>query len=146
MKICCFAGHSNIYDNQEKLKFNLKNEIIKLIEKEKVNIFYCGGKGAFDWLCAKVINELKQDHPFIKSYLILAYLPTKNKTVYDDYVFSLFNETIYPDLENIPPRFAILKRNEWMIKNSDFLISYVIYDWGGAAKAVEFAKKQKILR
>lgn len=31
MKICCFAGHSNIYGDQEKLKFNLKNEIIKLI-------------------------------------------------------------------------------------------------------------------
>ena len=60
MKICCFAGHSNIYDDQEKLKFNLKNEIIKLIEKEKVNIFYCGGKGAFDWLHKSGCCQLKE--------------------------------------------------------------------------------------
>ena len=31
-----------------------------------------------------------------------------------------------------------------MINNSDFLISYVNYSWGGAVKTVEYAIKKKI--
>lgn len=38
----------------------------------------------------------------------------------------------------------IIKANEFMINNSDFLISYVNYSWGGAVKTMEYAIKKKI--
>ena len=58
----------------------------------------------------------------------------------------IFDESIYPDIEKTPPRFAIVKRNEWMINNSDFLIAYVEHNWGGAAKTLEYAKKKKHIK
>lgn len=140
-KICCFAGHANIFE-KEKVKLKLKKEIVNLIEKENTTTFYSGGKGDFDWLCAHVVNELRENYPFIKSYLILAYMP-KEKDGHKDEALGLFDGTIYPDLEKIPRRLAILKRNEWMINNSDFLIAYVEHNWGGAAKTLEYAKKKK---
>ena len=46
-KICCFAGHANIC-NQDKIKEKLKKEIINLIENYGVTEFYNGGKRNFD--------------------------------------------------------------------------------------------------
>ena len=143
-KICCFAGHASVY-NQDNVKEKLKKEIINLIEKEKVTTFYSGGKGAFDWLCAYTVDELRKNYPFIKSYLVLAYI-AKEKDKYNERISKIFDDTVYPDIEKTPPRFAIVKRNEWMINNSDFLIAYVDHSWGGAAKTLEYAKKKKHIK
>ena len=140
-KTCCFAGHSSI-SNQEEIKIRLKNEIINLIEKENVTEFYNGYKGAFDSLCARTVNELKKDYPFIKSFWVLSYMP-REKDDYTANLLKLFDESIYPDLENIHPRFAIVKRNEWMVNNSDFLIDYVKHDWDGAFQTLRYAKRKK---
>ena len=52
--------------------------------------------------------------------------------------------TIYPEgLEKVPPRFAIVRRNQWMTDHSDIVICHVTHSWGGAAKAVEYAEKKK---
>lgn len=83
MKICCFAGHVRI-PNKEELKIKLKKEITNLIEKENVTTFYSGGKGAFDWLCAHTVDELRKDYPFIKSYWVLSYMPEEFLIVIKD--------------------------------------------------------------
>ena len=53
----------------------------------------------------------------------------------------LYDSTVYPPLENVPLRFAILRRNEWMAQNADLVIAYVKYSHGGASKAMNFAIK-----
>lgn len=111
-------------NNQSKLK----KEIINLIEKENVPTFYNGGKGNFDWLCAHDVHELRKDYPFIKSYCVLSYMP-KEKDEYTERISKIFDDTVYPDIENVPQRFAILKRNQWLLNNSNFLIAYVEHDW-----------------
>ncbi len=93
MKICCFAGHVRI-PNKEELKIKLKKEITNLIEKNCINCmflvslyvttFYSGGKGAFDWLCAHTVDELRKDYPFIKSYWVLSYMPEEFLIVIKD--------------------------------------------------------------
>ncbi len=128
MKICCFAGHANLPDKEE-VKIKLKKEIINLIENEKVTTFYNGVKGEFDWLCAETVNELRADYPFIKSYWMLSYMP-KEKDEYIERISKIFDDTIYPDIESVPKRLAIIKRNEWMVNNSEFLIAYVKHDLG----------------
>ena len=142
MRKCCFAGHSNI-SNQEEIKIRLKNEIINLVEKENVTEFYNGYKGAFDSLCARTVNELKKDYPFIKSYLVRAYMPKEKDSYEEDLYKQIFDSTIYPEIENVPRRLAILKRNEWMIDNSNFLIAYVKYD-GGALKTLKYGERRNI--
>ena len=140
-KICCFTGHATLYNSEEILRQKLKKEITNLIEKENVTTFYSGGKGNFDWLCAYTVDELRKDYPFIKSYWVLSYMP-KEKDEYTERISKIFDDTVYPDIENVPQRFAILKRNEWMINNSDFLIAYV-HRLGGARKTLEYAQKKK---
>ena len=96
-----------------------------------------GGYGDFDLLCAKVIKKLKKQYPHIRSVLVLAYLHQK----YDE---TLYDETEYPPLENVPKPFAILRRNKYMVENADAVVSYVIYSFGGAAQTYQYAlKKQK---
>ena len=146
MKLCTFTGHAILYDDEKIIKQKLKKEIIDLIENEEVTTFYSGGKGDFDFLCAKTLKEFKKYYPYIKSYLILSYIP-KEKDSYKSLLYNeMFDESIYPDIEKTPPRFAISKRNEWMINNSDFLIAYVDHSWGGAAKTLEYAQKKKHIK
>ncbi len=55
----------------------------------------------------------------------------------------MYDEVIYPPIENTPKRFAISKRNEWMIKSADIVIAYVKTSYGGAYKSLQIAKRQK---
>ena len=50
--------------------------------------------------------------------------------------------SFYPDLEGIPLKYAILKRNEWMVEKSDFIIAFVKMKFGGAYKALLHAKRK----
>ncbi len=69
---------------------------------------------------------------------VLAYLNRKM----DDSRYS----TTYPPLGNVPPRYAIVRRNEWMVRESDVVISGVTHGWGGAAKTLDYARRrQKVI-
>lgn len=53
----------------------------------------------------------------------------------------------FPPIDNVPRKFAISKRNEWMVDVSDVVVSYVTHSWGGAAATAKYAmrKKKRIL-
>ena len=131
--IVTFCGHSMV-TGKEKLSKKLSETIEELINGG-ADTFYLGGYGDFDILAAREVKRSAMKHANIVSILVLPYLDHKyNKELYD--------ETVYPDLESIPKRFAILKRNRWMIDNADIVVSYVEHDYGGAAKTLEYAKKR----
>lgn len=46
-------------------------------------------------------------------------------------------------LENAPRKFAISKRNRWLIEHCDTVIAYVKYSTGGAAQFKELAEKKQ---
>lgn len=98
--------------------------------------FYLGGYGEFDILSALVLRELKQKHGHIRIILVLPYLNSSIMT-------RGYDETIYPPLESVPKRFAILRRNEWMVRESDVVIAYVNHGWGGAAKTLQYARRKR---
>ena len=54
-----------------------------------------------------------------------------------------YDTTIYPPLEGVPYRFAIIKRNEWMIDQADLIIAYIQHHYGGAYRAYAYAQKKK---
>ena len=54
-----------------------------------------------------------------------------------------YDDCIYPPLENVLPRFCILRRNEWMVDEADLIIAYVMHPLGGAYKTLEYARKKK---
>ena len=46
-------------------------------------------------------------------------------------------------IEAVPPRFAIVWRNKWMLRQSDYVVTYVTHSWGGAAQFASLAERQK---
>ena len=115
----------------ERVKAVLK----ELIEKEGASDFYVGNQGDFDFAVWRALGELKRERPYIKRTLVLAYMP-KEKLFYAESGETLFPETVAA----AHPRFAISKRNEWMISKSDTVITYVVRS-GGAARFKEKAIK-----
>ena len=68
---------------------------------------------------------------------VLAYMPGK-KTEYDDY-----SDTMLPEgIESVHPHYAISWRNNWMLKQSDYVVTYITRSYGGAAQYVSRAQKQ----
>ena len=54
-----------------------------------------------------------------------------------------YSDTIFPEeLAKVPRRFAIDKRNHWMIERSSVVVTYVKNNIGGAAKFKEIAEKK----
>ena len=53
------------------------------------------------------------------------------------------NAWLYPEtLENVPPRFAIDRRNRWMLSKSEYVVTFVQTPVGGAAKYRALALRQ----
>lgn len=127
-----FCGHKDI--NTMAVAAPLHSCIENLI-KEGATEFYLGGYGSFDTLAARTIRDLKKKYPNIASFLIIPYLDR-------EYDLALYDGSIYPPIENVPPRFAITKRNEWMVQESDVVVAYVIHDWGGAVKTLKYAERK----
>lgn len=141
-KIGAFFGHSQFWESED-LKCRIKSEIVASIENRKLDTFYLGGIGHFDWACARYIHELKEIYPHIKSYLVLAYLDKKLDEYDKTKIAELYDGTIYPPIENVPLKFAISKRNEWIVQQADYIFFYGNYSWGGACKSLEYANKKK---
>ena len=58
------------------------------------------------------------------------------KTEYDDY-----SDTMLPEgIESVHPYYAIYWRNNWMLKQSDYVVTCITHTYGGSA---QFAKKAK---
>ncbi len=131
--IVTFCGHSQIYD-KEAVRKRLTNEILELL-RTGYRKFYLGGYGDFDNLAAAVLTDLKDACPDMERILILPYLDKQFDT-------SLYDGTLYPLLENVPKRFAISRRNKWMVEQSSVIVAYVDHGWGGAVKTLEHAVKK----
>lgn len=135
-KTCCFFGHREVTHN---IRPKLTAIIERLITEEGVTEFYVGNQGQFDSTVYSVLKELKAKFPQIRYTVVLAYMP-------DEHIKEVYGEdTLFPDgLETVPKRFAISKRNDWMIEQSGYAVCYVHKITGGAAKFREKAKKRKL--
>lgn len=141
--VITFCGHSILSNiDVEMIKTSIKDIVKNFYQKEPIT-FYLGGYGDFDNIAKAACLGFKKEHPncsliFITPYIEEDYLKSKDITNLG------YDEIMYPHLEEVPKRFAIVKRNEWMIDNSDLLIAYIDYSIGGAYKTFEYAQKQKI--
>ena len=136
MPSCTFFGHRIL---NKDIKDLLTRQIDNLIAEYGVNVFYVGNNGQFDYLVAAVLREVKLHNPQISYSIVLAYLPEREK----EHNQLSYTETIYPEgLEDTPPRFAISKRNKWMVQQSEYVIAYVEHSFGGAAQFTEYARKK----
>ena len=114
-------------------------EIEKLILKENVRVFYVGTNGNFDRMVYQVLEKLESKHT-ITIHVVLAYLNIKKDNMYFD-----IDKTIFPDvLEKTPFRYAINKRNEYMIKKSDYIICFVKNTFSNSYNYLQVAMKNNL--
>ena len=92
-------------------------------------MFYVGHQGQFDAYVRSEMRKLKQEYPQINYAVVLAYMPGKKKE-YDDY-----SDTMLPEgIESVHPHYAISWCNNWMLKQSDYVVTYITHYWGGASR------------
>lgn len=134
MSSCTFFGHT---DTPKEIEPILRSTLIELIEKQNVHLFFVGNHGCFDQMVTNTLNTLKNQYPEIQFYIVLAYLPTEKQ------IETNKTDTVFPEgIECVPKRFAIVWRNQWMIDRSDFVITFVQRNFGGAATFQKKAAKK----
>ena len=67
----------------------------------------------------------------------LAYTFDK-RNEYDAYLDTMFPKKI----ESVHPHYAISWRNNWLLQQADYVVSYITHSWRGAAQCVVKAKRQ----
>ena len=97
-------------------------------------------QGSFDSMVRSVLKELVSLYPHINYDVVLEHMPPKR----DEFDTRDYSDTMLPEgIETVHPRFAISWCNKRMIKQSDYVVTYVTHSWGGAAQFAELAEKQK---
>ena len=138
MVVCTFFGHRDCPDI---IKPKLREVLVDLIVNHGVDLFYVGQQGAFDRIVRTVLKELASTYSHIRYAVVLERMSQKQ----DDLDVCDYSNTILPEgIETVPPRFAIDRRNKWMLQQSDYVVTYVTHSVGGAAKFAAEAEKQKI--
>lgn len=130
-----FFGHGNAPRDIEP---SLEQAIIQLIEKNENITFLVGTHGHFDGMARTVLERLALRYPMMKYRIVLAYLPVKK----EDNRFEGLPTMLPEGIENVPKKFAISYRNNYMVKECDTVICYITHDWGGASQFVEKARRK----
>lgn len=132
-KTCTFFGHK---DTPESVKQDLYAAIENLIVEHGVETFYVGNQGHFDFYTRAALRQLQQKYP-IRYAVVLPYMPG-GQTEYGD-----FTDTMLPEgIEEVHPKYAISWCNDWLLRQSNFVIAYIHHNWGGAARYVQKACRQ----
>ncbi len=136
-KKCAFFGHRDLFGKSEQIADVLHHIIIDLIH-HGVDVFYVGNHGEFDILSSKIACDLKTIYPQIQVVVVLCY-PNELQ-----YLKCQFTDFIMPvEIEKAPKRASIIKRNQWVVDNTDCVVCYICDKIGGAYRAVQYAQKHK---
>lgn len=136
-KTCSFFGHAHLWDKADNIASQLKQIMIELIEKG-VDTFYVGNHGDFDLLSARIACELKEIYPHIHAIVVLCY-PSELH-----YLRCSFTDFLMPaEIETVPKRVCIIRRNYWVVDHSDYIISGVRYQVSRLFGVIQYAQRQQ---
>lgn len=130
--ICTFFGHR---DAPSTITSALKSTIMHLIQAQNVKTFYVGNNGRFDLLVQAILKDISAQTN-IRYSIIISHI---NEQALSD----AQNATVFPEgLETVPPKYAIAKRNAWLIENSSMVIAYAIHTHSNCHSWIEKAKRK----
>lgn len=136
-KSCFFIGHREA--STEVLPM-LEAEIERHILEYGVTEFIVGRYGGFDRLAAGAVIRAKKRYPQVTLTLLLPYHPAQCPIEKP----AGFDSTFYPPgMEEVPPRYAIVRANRNMAERVDFLIAYVWHPASNARELTEYARRRE---
>lgn len=135
-KSVCFFGHRNAELENDKLE-NLKKFIEHLIVNESFHNFLFGSRSNFDFICHKIVTELKEKYPFIqrRRYTCRSESCTlESEREHWEKVYSYFRKEkvsllgVESEIEFknkwIAGKASYVERNQAMIDDSDMCVFY----------------------
>lgn len=133
--IVTFTGHARKHYSRE-VYCKLAEVLEKKIGGRDVT-FYIGMYGRFDGVAYLSCALYRKKHDNAKLVFVTPYLEKEYvNSKLDDL---MFDEIIYPDLESVPKRFAIVERNRYMVRQADIVIGYVEYTPSNSRNLMEYA-------
>ena len=132
--IISFFGHAN-FSCDEQFFIQTVQTLKEIIGESEVE-FFVGSYGNFDAFGLRCAKEIKLQKANVKITRVTPYL---NKEYSND---KLIDGNLYPEIERVPPKFAIIKRNEWVIDKSDLVVFYMQFDFKKTYKFYQYALKK----
>ena len=126
--IVSFFGHARFPYSQE-LPSKIMNVLEEVVGNNDVE-FFVGFYGAFENICFECAVEYKSK----RSNVVVTYVTPYIDVSRYEHSLKKCDGSIYPEIERTPQKFAIIKRNEWVINHSDVIIFYNI----GVGKTNDF--------
>lgn len=134
--VACF-GHSIVPGN---ISLLVQKEILRLLEEYPDTEFLVGHQGQFDGIVYHVLKSLEKEFPDLRYKIILAYMPGQK----EEYELYPPERTYYPEgLELVHPKYAITRRNRWMVEQCDMVLCYITHSWGGAQQFARQAERKE---
>lgn len=136
-KSCFLIGHR---DTGTEIYPQLVAEVERHITELGVRDFFVGHYGSFDSMAARAVAQAKTQNSDLCLRLLLPYHPSVKQVELPDG----FDSSYFPEgQEGVPPRAAIVRANEHMLRSTDFLICYVKYPSSGARGILDLALKRQ---
>ena len=136
-----FCGHSD-YTGTVEDEQRIISILTEIVGDRKAQL-YLGGYGSFDEFARKCGRKYQETHPNTSLIFVTPYITVDYQKNHLEYSKELYDEILYPSLEEKPLKFAISYRNKWMVENADYVIAYITHEWGGAYKTYKHAKKKQ---
>ena len=136
-KTCFFIGHR---DTGSEIYPLLAAEVERHIVEYSVTDFVVGHYGSFDSMVARAVIEAKKRHSKVHLTMLLSYHPAVRPVEIPEG----FDGSYFPEgQETVPKRLAIMRANEHMIRNSNYLICFVKHPSAGSREIMEMALKRQ---
>ena len=135
-----FFGHSYFSPTEENERkiLNFLEEIIG----DRIAYAYLGNLGGFDEFAYDCCKKYKENHSNLSLIYVTPYMTINFQEKHIKQEMKRYDAVLYPEIEDKPIRFAISYRNKFMVEESDYVITYVSHDWGGAYTAYKYAKRK----
>lgn len=137
MNTCFFIGH---HDAPLNLQERLNKTVEELARQYDVREFVVGYRGNFDQMATSAVQTVKRKRPELYAYRLLSYFPDQQMPPVPEF----FDDNYYPlELVEVPRRYAIVKANQFMLEQCDYLVAYVNREGGNAGAILRRAKRME---
>ena len=131
-----FCGHSDFVPSTA-MEARLLSVLASQIGDSPAELLL-GGYGNFDRFALRCGKIFQQTHPQVSLIYVTPYMVTERQTS----VGAEYDGIVYPPLENVPPRYAILHRNRYMVERADLVIACITRSRGGAYQTYLHARRK----
>lgn len=146
-RTCCFTGHREIKPAHYQLMNRVILHAIKVLYKRGYRSFLTGGAVGFDTAAAKAVLSARD---YVGDIELILILPCKDQTkMWRESDIAIYNEILTQANHAIYTSETYTKdcmfiRNQALVDNSSYCVSYQFRSGGGTAYTVNYARSQGI--